>query len=275
MNVSKSKDRRTPIFGLFRVQNRGIFLDITIFFVNVVAVTAFAPYVAVLSRLAFDGESRAQNIVVVPLLAMFLLPVIASVLKRWRLHDRIHEVNDRFKGFDLATMGLVAIPYLIFQILILLAVHGILRSHLSAFGETAEIVTILILFFLPFGSGYLLYLYFKEPHSEPFEFLLDKRTELVADICIFVNMILYQLVWNHFILERIGRRLQSEELSFTLVITTTLMITVIAMAIYLPPRIFYLAEDARKGRVWFTIFLANAPIIVRMMADSGTSRGNW
>ena len=39
----------------------------------------------------------------------------------------------------------------------------------------------------------------------------------------------------------------------------------IALLIYFPPRMFYLAEDINRGRTWLTMLLANSPVIVRVL----------
>ena len=49
--------------------------------------------------------------------------------------------------------------------------------------------------------------------------------------------------------------------------------SVIALIVYFPPRIFYLAEDAKRPRVWLTMLLANLPVIYRVVI--GHSAANW
>jgi hypothetical protein len=35
--------------------------------------------------------------------------------------------------------------------------------------------------------------------------------------------------------------------------------------IYLPPRLFYLAEDGNSPVVWLTMLLANSPVLLRIL----------
>jgi hypothetical protein len=35
--------------------------------------------------------------------------------------------------------------------------------------------------------------------------------------------------------------------------------------IYFPPRMFYLYEDINRGRTWAMMFLANSPVIFRVL----------
>jgi hypothetical protein len=39
----------------------------------------------------------------------------------------------------------------------------------------------------------------------------------------------------------------------------------VALLIYFPPRVFYLAQDGRRPRTWLTMLLANSPVIVRIL----------
>lgn len=275
-DISASKGGRQTVPGLFQIQNRGTLLDITILFVNAVAVTVFSPHVASLSRSALDGDVRAQNIIVIPLMAMFILPPVAAVLKRCRFHERKGDVKNIFEGLDLAALFLIAFPYIMVQVFMLLAIVPILwPSVWSDISESTGVFLVLGIIILSFGTTSLIFLYFKKPYYSSFEFLYSPRTELVADIFIFINMIIYQLAWNHFVLTQVGNSLMEEQLSVSVLVTSFVLITVLAMAMYLPPRIFYLAEDYRKGRVWFTIFLANAPIILRILTQTGNSNGIW
>jgi hypothetical protein len=38
-----------------------------------------------------------------------------------------------------------------------------------------------------------------------------------------------------------------------------------ALLIYIPPRIFYLAEDGKRPVVWVTMLLANSPVLLRIL----------
>jgi hypothetical protein len=42
----------------------------------------------------------------------------------------------------------------------------------------------------------------------------------------------------------------------------------IALLIYFPPRMFYLAEDINRPRTWLTMLLANSPVIVRVLVGT-------
>lgn len=72
----------------------------------------------------------------------------------------------------------------------------------------------------------------------------------------FINMILYQMFWaflmidlTHDILSITGRLSQ---FAFN------------ALLIYLPPRLFYMAEDGDRPLTWALMLLANLPVLVRI-----------
>jgi hypothetical protein len=45
----------------------------------------------------------------------------------------------------------------------------------------------------------------------------------------------------------------------------------IALLVYFPPRMFYLAEDVDRPRTWLTMLLANSPVILRVLFGIGAS----
>ena len=46
------------------------------------------------------------------------------------------------------------------------------------------------------------------------------------------------------------------------------MLCFLALLLYFPPRMFYLAEDIGRPRTWATILIANSPVIARMVFGS-------
>jgi hypothetical protein len=47
----------------------------------------------------------------------------------------------------------------------------------------------------------------------------------------------------------------------------------LALLIYFPPRMFYLAEDIHRRRTWFTMLLANSPVIFKVLIGSNNQAG--
>jgi hypothetical protein len=49
----------------------------------------------------------------------------------------------------------------------------------------------------------------------------------------------------------------------------------IALLIYFPPRMFYLAEDINRPRTWLMMLLANSPVIIRVLIGSSSNAPGW
>jgi hypothetical protein len=47
----------------------------------------------------------------------------------------------------------------------------------------------------------------------------------------------------------------------------------VALLVYFPPRMFYLAEDINRGRTWLTMLLANSPVIIRVLVGTRSNTG--
>jgi hypothetical protein len=73
-------------------------------------------------------------------------------------------------------------------------------------------------------------------------------------------MVLFQVAWNLMTFTPFGR--PSGLLDFA---GRLFLLCFLALLIYFPPRMFYLAEDIQRGRTWFTMLLANSPVIVRVL----------
>ena len=108
---------------------------------------------------------------------------------------------------------------------------------------------------------YLIYRYFSPPKKPPrSEFLRQRESETLGDVCIFLNMILFQIVWNSLAFADLGRPSSVAEF-----IGRLFFLCFVALLIYFPPRMFYLAEDIDRPRTWLTMLLANSPVIVRVL----------
>lgn len=92
------------------------------------------------------------------------------------------------------------------------------------------------------------------------KFLLTPQSETLGDVCLFSNMILFQVMWN--MLTFVGLGHPSSFLEFG---GRLFFLCFLALLIYFPPRMFYLAEDIHRPRTWLTMLLANSPVIVRVL----------
>jgi hypothetical protein len=73
-------------------------------------------------------------------------------------------------------------------------------------------------------------------------------------------MMLFQVFWNMLTFAGLGPPSGVLEFGGRL-----FFLCFIALLIYFPPRMFYLAEDIHRPRTWLTMLLANSPVILRVL----------
>jgi hypothetical protein len=89
---------------------------------------------------------------------------------------------------------------------------------------------------------------------------------MLGDICLFLNMILFQIGWNTLTFAGMGPPSGFLEFAGRL-----FFLCFIALLIYFPPRMFYLAEDINRPRTWLTMLLANSPVILRVLFGTSST----
>jgi hypothetical protein len=81
--------------------------------------------------------------------------------------------------------------------------------------------------------------------------------ELIADLCLFANMILFQIFWGIFMADLTQ--------DWGGLLERVLALAITSLLLYFPPRFIYLAEDGHRPIAWLTMLLANTPIIIRII----------
>lgn len=266
-------------FGnLFTPRNRGILLDVLVFIFNIALMRMLTSYVVGLFQNVDD--SFAQLSLGLFFAGMLFLPAAGAVLKRWHFHQRrnfqhrrVSKVTDDDSGSETDPTGSCLfnpILYLCTSLCISVTAGTFLFSQIfgADFDNRPGIFLSLI-----FGSitlsivqTILVYRYFSTPKKAPrIAFLLDQRSELLGDACLYLNMLLFQTLWN-IITSGSGVRVAS----FSEFAGRLFVLSFAALLIYFPPRIFYLAEDIQRPAARLTILLANAPVLLRMLIGSNT-----
>jgi len=247
-------------------ENRGLLLDIVVFVLNIVLMRWLAGYFLQLVHLANGDERLAQFTLAGLCLSMWILPAAGAVMKRWHFHQRLKDEGKNVE-WDSGLGGCFFNPifYFCLNLVLMSAIVAGLGEFL--FGrrllENGEIFISLIFFglFCTIAQTYLIYRFFSAPKKPPrSEFLRHPESELLGDICIFVNMILFQIIWNSLTFAGLGR--PSGVVEF---LGRLFFLCFLAMLIYFPPRMFYLVEDIDRGRTWITMLLANSPVIVNLL----------
>lgn len=265
--------------------NRGVLLDVVVFVINVALMSLLTRYVIDLIRLAGEGDAFAQFVLLLCSGGMFVLPAAGAVLKRWHFHRRL---GDRtrpggkakappFDPLDLKSnvaAGCLFNP--IFYLALSIFLSAVVMSFITSLvygnyttNNGAAFVPLIIASFVAcVVQTFLVYRYFSPPKKAPSaRFLRGPASERVGDLCIFANMILFQIFWNL----AVGQfpfqwAASAGEFAFNFFVLGFL-----ALLIYFPPRIFYLAEDIHRPSARLTILLANSPTILRALCGDSNA----
>src|SRR6185369_17038720 len=247
-------------------ENRGLLLDIVVFVLNIVLMRWLTGYFLQLVQLANGDERLAQFMLSGMCLSMWILPAAGAVMKRWHFHQRLKEDGKKV-DWEEGAAGCLFNPifYFCLNIVLMSAIVAGLGTFLfgNQVSNNGAIFVPLIFFglFCTIAQTYLIYRYFSAPKKPPrSEFLRSPESEILGDICIFVNMILFQVIWNTLTFAGLGR--PSGVVEF---LGRLFFLCFLAMLIYFPPRMFYLVEDMDKRRTWATMLLANSPVIIKVL----------
>jgi hypothetical protein len=259
--------------------NRGVLLDAVVFVINLALMRLLVRYSLDLFRLADEGDAFAGFALALCSGGMLVLPAAGAVLKRWHFHRRLSALPKPageaaklpFDPLDLKSnvaAGCLFNPIFYFALSIFLSAAVMSLVTPLIFGKRADTGAVFVpLVVASFAAcvvqTVLVYRYFSPPKKAPSApFLRGPASERVGDLCIFVNMILFQVFWNLAVSQfPFTRAASAGEFAFNLSV-----LVFFALLVYFPPRIFYLAEDIRRPATWLTILLANSPTIVRALS---------
>ncbi|MCA1635057.1 MAG: hypothetical protein LC802_15550 [Acidobacteria bacterium] len=261
--------------SIYAETNRGILLDVVVFLLSLILMRWLTKSFVNLARLASSGDTFAEFALGLFFLGMFVLPAAGAVLKRWHFHQRLARLPGHRAGAnkrtsdpaDNAAVGCFLHPAFYLAVSLCLAVTAVVILGTQVFGEDFHQNGAI---FLPLIFGTLVlsilqtvavYSYFEPPAKTPArEFWRDPRSALLGDACIYLNMIFYQVLWNVAVSSPFGRVTGFEDFA-----GRVFFLFFVALLVYFPPRIFYLAEDITRPTAWLTIFLANSPVILRVL----------
>lgn len=245
--------------------NRGILLDLVVFALNLVLVRLLARDFVGLIRGASAGDVGSEWALAAFFLALFVLPAAGAVLKRWHFH-RARGGRDRSGEAGAAAWGCLLNPAFYFAVSVtILMSAGVLfaqRVFGEEFADRAEVFLPLIfaVLVLSIVQTALVYRYLEPPRRPPrAAFMRDGRSALLGDACIFLNMILFQVLWNVLLSGRFTRVTDFESFAGRL-----FLLWFFSILVYFPPRIFYLADDAHRRTSWATMLLATSPVVLHV-----------
>src|SRR5262249_17537 len=134
---------------------------------------------------------------------MWVLPAAGAVLKRWHFHRRLAAEKKALASTQSSLAGCLFNPLMYFCLnLVVMSAITAGAGTLFLGGKAMDNGAIFVpLVFLGLGltiyQTFLIYRYFTPPKKPPTSgFLRSPESEILGDICLFVNMILFQCVWN-------------------------------------------------------------------------------
>jgi protein-S-isoprenylcysteine O-methyltransferase Ste14 len=264
----KRPDLRYLLHSLFTESNRGLLLDLVVFVANLFLMRTLAGLFIDLVRHASADEPLAKVGLFLTAVAMYILPAAGALLKRRHFQQRWKEANRNFETEFDGPYGCIFHPifFLSLNLVLMCAIVAGLGGFLfgsKTLMENGNIFLPLIFggMFLTILQTYVVYRYFSPPQRPPrFEFLQHPASERLGDLCIFVNMLLFQVAWNLLTDLPLGPPSGAGEL-----IGRIGFLSFVALLVYFPPRMLYLAEDLHRRSTWLTMLLANSPVIARVV----------
>jgi hypothetical protein len=266
-DATSARSANNSLARLFAKANRGLLLDIVVFITNIFLMRLLTrQFIELFSQV--DAENPlAQLALGLIFAAMWLLPAAGAVLKRWHFHQRRNAVT-----LDSQTNLAGCLFNPLFYFCLNLVISSAVLSSLGTFVlgkhafETAAVFVPMIfaILILTIVQTWLIYRYFSPPkHPPKWKFLRSRQSEALGDVCLFLNMILFQVFWNMLTFAGLGH--PSGVVEF---LGRLFFLCFLALLIYFPPRMFYLAEDINRPRTWLTMLLANSPVIVRVLVGT-------
>jgi hypothetical protein len=249
--------------ALAKPANRGILLDLTVFVLNLLVTRELARRFLDTIHRAGAGDTRAVVTIGVCFAAMVVLPAAGATLNRWHYHQR-HDADAAEEAFERAA-GCLLNPafYLAVTLIISMVAATIFAQQLfgEGFANRAGVFMSLIggVLLVSIVQTVMVFRYFSPPRGHRGAFWTGPYSMLLGDACIFINMLLYQVMWHMAFSAPFAPVSGLEDAAGRI-----FLLWFVSILVYFPPRIFYLAEDGGRAATWGTILLANSPAILHV-----------
>lgn len=220
-------------------------------------------------RKAAENDKTANTVLFAIAVSLFVLAPVGATLKRWHHHQSLGPTNEE-EPDHMGGCLFNPILYFCLTALIFATVNAFILERVYGRKEPDGNVFVTSIFV---GIGLmilhtaLVYRYFSPPKRAPrFAFMRSKASAFIGDAFLFTNMVLFQLLWNLLTLLKVPH--PSGPVDFVL---RALLLLFLALLLYFPPRMFYLADDIGKRRTWLMILLANSPILVKFLIGTDSA----
>lgn len=261
---------------LFAKSNRGLLMDMFVFGMNMLLMHWLTIQLKHLLPGLSNGTPNANLTLGIALVATWILPVAAVFMKRWHFHQRRRSRRVGPIAENTGLSGCLFNPIIFFCINIIITSAIIASLGTFVFGDQLRNGNV----FVPLVFGgmiltivqtYFVYRYFTPPKTPPRSaFLRSPYSDTVGDICLFVNMLFFQVIWNLLTSAPLAHPTGVGDF-----VGRLFFLTFIALLCYFPPRMFYLAEDINRPRTWVTMTLANSPVIARILIGNSPDTAVW
>lgn len=252
---------------LLREENAGLLLDLTVLLANLLVMDAAARLFVLAVQRSDGGNRTAMAVLGVFTIALFVLQPLGAFLKRWHFHQRIGDNRSKAVAEGGGCLFHPAF-YLSLQFVVFFSAAALLSEAAGVDTRDSAAVFLSILFGgigLVLVNTFFVYRYFSPPARPPrIGWLAAPRAERFGDLCLFANMLCFQVLWNI-----VGQMEISRVDGVGEFIGRLGLMLFLALLLYFPPRMLYLVEDIHRPRVWLSMALANAPVIWRVVIGTG------
>ena len=250
--------------AIFQSSNRGLLLDLVVLLANLFLMPLLVRQFEDVVRGASADDPAAIATLLGCGVALMVLAPLGATLSRWHHHQHrdTRQTEDPVPGCLFNPIFYFCLMVVVFSgvnAFILQSVYGRREPDGTVFVSSIFLGLALIIV-----HTWLVYRYFSPPKNPPRSaFLRSRKSEFLGDACLFANMLLFQVAWNALSFAGLGAPSGVGEAVLRL-----LVLVFLALLIYFPPRMFYLADDIGRPLTWLMILLANSPVIVRMVMGS-------
>lgn len=233
------------------------------FFVQLILFYILSVEFDTLAHNSISGDIVSKAAVTLFCFLLVGLSPIAAILKRHPTRLRNPGFDEEIRWLSSGLKKTAVISYALSQFLFWLAGTFLLievwEDLFGRFNSGSLFLPLFLLLPLMTALNTFIFAFYFFPVARPplFAFLAAPQSALLGDLCLFLNMILFQMYWGYMMTE-LAR--DKEGLFMRL-----LILCLTALLIYFPPRLFYLAEHVKDKKVWLLMLLANTPMIFRIM----------
>jgi len=258
---------------IFERRNRGILIDVVMFGVQLVLMRALVSRLADIIDQSKDDITAKATVGGFCFALCFLQPA-GVILKRYGA-NRATEDEEGAYGKIVKDFGCY---YLVSQLILIGAgisfILGMLgQEHIF---DKVCLGQLVLTFSLGILNLWIISLYATPPRHKPLRRLLElPQTEVLGDLLILLNLILWQMLWGFLMLGYMRKGSSNpDELMWLNVFLPQADYSVgarlgwflLAVCVfYFTPRFIYLIHDRQRKLAWLTMLLANSPVIYRII----------